>query len=171
MASSFSSLGLRTWAADVEDVAAVALQAGLLLIEALHGLLGNRHDLRGLKGGGGGKAHVGGHCHAVHLLIFGDPGVLVVAAGGVVVDVAQQDAGLLALLGEGQQLCRALAQLARKAGQLCGEGLQLFQVFLPGLVAGIEVFDGPAVGLGELAAFRNLFRFSHVVLSFLKQHI
>ena len=138
---------------DIEQIAAIALQAGLLGVEAFHIGVGDRHDLRCGKGGGGGVAHVGGHGHAVHFLILGDPGVLVISAGGVIPDVAQKDLRGLGLLREGQQRPGVLTQLSGKARQLFGQKLQLIQVLLPGLVGGIQVLHSPAVLFRDLTAF------------------
>ena len=140
-------------AADIEQVAAIALQTGGLGIEAFHRLLGDRHDLGGLEGRGGGEADVGGHCHAVHLLIFGDAGVLVVAAGGVVEQVAEQNAGLFGLGRVGQKGRGVLAERSGKGSKLGGKGLELLEVSHPGLVGGVHILDGPAVGGSDLTAF------------------
>ena len=158
---------VRGVAADVEDVTAEALQSGFLGVEAIHCLIVNRHDLRRLKRSRGGIGHICGHCHSVHLLILGNAGILIVAARGIVQQIAQQNDALFHLLCIGQKRFRILAQRPGKSGKLGRQRLQLFQILRPGLVVGIQIFNRPAILLFDFLALQNFLRFSHVVTSFL----
>ena len=50
-------------------------------------------------------------------------------------------------------------QVTGVSGQLLGHDFQLLQVGAPGLVRGVEILNGPLVGLSNLTALEYFFRF------------
>ena len=146
-------------AANVPQVPAVALQLGLGSVKAVQGLVGNGENLWCLKADSGRKGNSGAHVLTLHGLILGIPGVLICFPHTVVGQILRQDPHSLRLLQVSQELGRAVRQMTGVSGQLLGHDFQLLQVGAPGLVRGVEILNGPLVGLSNLTALEYFFRF------------
>ena len=146
-------------AANVPQVPAVALQLGLGSVKAVQGLVGNGENLWCLKADSGRKGHSGAHVLTLHGLILGIPGVLICFPHTVIGQILRQDPHSLRLLQVSQELGRAVRQVTGVSGQLLGHDFQLLQVGAPGLVRGVEILNGPLVGLSNLTALEYFFRF------------
>ena len=156
-ASSASSLGERVCSFCRRmrgEGQAVVLQAGLLLVEALHGLVANVQDFRGGEGRGLVRLDEQVHHLAAHLLGFGIPGVLVPQVHGVAGKGLAHAGELILQLEEFQQPLGALAQGALAGPQAVDGRLDFGDVRLPGLIAGVQIGGSPSVLDGGPAQLR-----------------
>ena len=153
--------------ADAGEGQAVVLQAGLLLVEALHGLVADVQDFRGGEGRGLVRLDEQVHHLAAHLLGLGIPGVLVPQVHGVAGKGLAHAGKLILQLEEFQQPLGALAQGALAGPQAVDGRLDFGDVRLPGLIAGVQIGGSPSV-LGVQLTAGGDFLFAHIkVLSFL----
>ena len=132
------------------QVPAVLLQGGELGVEALQRLLGDGGELRTRIGPGPPHLHAEAEAPALHGLVLGVGGVLVVAEHGVDIQGLHP---LVQPLVELQVLIEALGrlpQLPPESGQLPGQALTGLERPAPRLVAGEKVLRGPALGPVQL---------------------
>ena len=145
--------------AHIGQVTAVTLQAGALGVEFIQSLVGDGHDFRGLKAGGGTQRSQEGAETALHGAGGGITGVLV----GFASTVGSQQLGLAIdrfhLLEIFQQSLGILTQSALVRCQLLGIAGQGVQLTAPGLIVGKQILNGPGLLNGDLGTGSVLFDF------------
>ena len=150
-----------TAAADIQKIAAIALQLGAGSEEALKRLVRDGHELRRGKAARCVQLDGAAHEAAGHRLILGNAHILIRAAHGVVREVARKDLDLLLHLRIGKQHLCGFAQMTRESGDLGNIAPRLFEVSFPELIGRVNIFDRPFVLLCKLGTFRDLFGFCH----------
>ena len=139
-------------AADALEHQPVVGQSRLLFIEGLQGGVLNGQQLGGLEGEGLAQLHQEVLGLGAHLLIHGIAGVLVALAEGVGDHPVALEVDLVLKAEEGQQGSGALAQTATVCGQITDQAADVLAGLTPGLIAGVQVGDGPGVGRVHLTA-------------------
>ena len=144
--------GVVLLAADALEHEPVVGQGGLLGVEGLQGGVVNGQQLGGLEGEGLAQLHQKVLALGAHLLVDGVAGVLVALAEGVGDDPVALEIDLVLELEEGQKGGGALRQTALISGQAAHQAAEAVVGLTPGLVAGVQVGDGPGVGRVHLTA-------------------
>jgi len=148
-------------AADIQKIAAIALQLWAGGEEALKRLVRDGHELRRGKAARCVQLDKAAHEAAGHRLILGNAHILIRAAHGVIREVARKDLDLLLHLRIGKQHLCGFAQMARERSDLGNIAPRLFEVGFPKLIGCVNIFDRPFVLLCKLSTFRDLFGFCH----------
>ena len=153
--------GVRLAAAQVGQVAAVTLQLGAIRVELRQLLVGNRHDLRGIKAARRTQRHHNAHKLSGHCLVGGVPGILVRPAHAVVAQQLSLGVNLLHGFQISAQRFAALTQTSREGSQGLLALRQGCQFRFPGFVGGVQIFNRPLVLRRNLVAAGNFFDFFH----------
>ena len=153
--------GMRLAAAQVGQIAAVTLQLGTVGIELRQLLVGNRHDLRGIKAARRVQCYCNAHKFSGHGLIGGVPGILVRPAHTVAAQQISLGIDLLKDFHVSIQRLAALTQTSREGSQRLLALRQRRQFRFPCFVGGVQVFNRPLVLRRNLIAAGNFFDFFH----------
>ena len=145
---------------DLLNRTTIGLQCRLGSKEAFQGFIGDSQDLRHGIGRGAVDGHQQGHGLVAHILIETISGIFVALAGGIVKQQTQTVAAFVVLLEIVQQVGGAAAQCSLEGRGLCGQTLQRFIFFSPGLIRGENILSSPGVFFFHFTSFRNSF-FSH----------
>ena len=121
------------------------LQAGLLLVEALHGLVADFQNFRGGEGGCLLGLDEQVHHLAAHFLRLGISGVLIPQVHGIAHKGLAHPGELVLQLEELQQPLGALSQSALAGLQAAHHFLNFGNVRLPGFLVGVQIGGGPGV--------------------------
>ena len=139
-------------AADPAEHEPVVGQGGLLGVEGLQRGVLNGQQLGGLEGEGLAQLHQEVLGLGAHLLVHGVAGVLVALAEGVGDDPVALELNLVLEPEEGQQGGGALGQTAPVLRQAAHQAPDAVIGLPPGLVAGVQVGDGPGIRRVHLTA-------------------
>ena len=140
---------------------AVLFQLRRLGVKQVQRLLGDRRQLRALKGGGAVDPYQQVHALAVHGLMVRVGGILIVAQEGVDIDRLHTHAQLLAENQVVVQCSGGLRQTALPGGDLLRQLLTRLESLRPGLIAGKEVLDAPAGVLIQFVSVGDFFHIRH----------
>ena len=147
--------------AQIGQIPAIPLQLRKIPIEAFQRLIGNGHDLRGVKAARGVQRHHRAHEFTLQGKALGISGILIQPAHTVVT----QPIGLHVHLFHGMkitiQIFSALAQPSGKGGQNLLVLLQSIQFLEPGLLCWVQILQCPLGFLRQLPALRNFLGLFH----------